>query len=197
MLVEAVHACLSKFIMVASVLGHTSWKNQIASTWHDREPWVCLYILSNCPDTQPVTSGLCLAVETDRRCCIKCSRLIDSLTRIYWAFDAHERSVATWKWMAYAKTLPSKRLSSSAVRTVSEQIHGTGPGVSGNFQEVGTVGAGMVAGVVLVHLQIAKARVTQILDIKRLGMCIWPTHILRHALIIPGLLITPQIAGPM
>lgn len=79
--------------------------------------------------------------------------------------------------MAYAKTLPSKRLSSSAVRTVSEQIHGTGPGVGGNLQEVGTVGAGTVgagtvAGVVLVHLQIAKARVTQILDIKRLGMCI-------------------------
>lgn len=197
MLVEAVHTCLSKFIMVASVLGHTSWRNQIASIWHDREPWVCLYILSNCPDTQPVTSGLCLAMETDRSCCINCSRLIESLTRIHWAFGAHERSGASWKWMPYAKTLPSKRLSSRAVRTVNEQIHGTGPGVRGNFQEVGTVGAGTVAGLVSAQLQVSRARVTQILDIKRLGICIWPTHILWHALIIPGLLITPQIAGPM
>lgn len=55
---------------------------------------------------------------------------------------------------------------------MKEQIHGTGPRVRGNFQEVGTVGAGTVAGVVLDHLQISKVRVTQILDIKRLGICI-------------------------
>lgn len=74
--------------------------------------------------------------------------------------------------MVYAKTLPSKCLSSHGVRIVNEQIHGTGPRVRGNFQEVGTVGAGTVAGVVLDHLQISKVRVTQILDIKRLGICI-------------------------